>query len=349
MLCTVREMAVAQRECDAGALKGRIFSMQRFSIQDGPGIRTTVFLKGCPLRCAWCSNPESQNMGPEVMVRQQKCEGCGECVAACPREAAVLVEGRVTIDRARCDLCMDCVEACPTGALEVTGEEITIEEAVHECSQDEPFYRNSDGGVTLSGGEPLYQPEFALHFLKACKEKGLSTALDTSGYAPWEVLEEILMYTDLVLFDVKHVDPEMHRKGTGVENDIILANLRKTIDSRKARVWIRIPLIPGYNDSEENIRAVASLLARTPGRGIRGQSLNSNAGTGRQSPSSVTVPEFPCVEKISLLDYHEWGKPKYGFLGRDYPFEGEPSEGQEKLERLKGIMEAAGLSVTIGH
>jgi pyruvate formate lyase activating enzyme len=293
--------------------------MQRFSIQDGPGIRTSVFVKGCPLRCAWCSNPESQNPDPEVMVRQQKCQGCGECVAACPREAAALVEGRVAIDRARCDLCMDCVEACPTGALEVTGEEITIEQAVHECCQDEPFYRNSDGGVTLSGGEPLHQPEFALHFLRACKDKALSTALDTCGHAPWEVLEQTLAYTDLVLFDLKHLDPEMHLRGTGVRNDLILENLRKTAASGRAGVWVRIPVIPGYNDSEEHARAVASLLEKMP------------------------------VEKISLLDYHEWGKPKYGFLGMDYPFEGEPSEDQERLDGLKGIMEAAGLTVTIGH
>jgi pyruvate formate lyase activating enzyme len=244
---------------------------------------------------------------------------------------------------------MDCVEACPTGALELSGEEITIEEAVHECCQDEPFYKNSDGGVTLSGGEPLYQPEFALHFLRACKEKSLSTALDTCGYAPWEVLEEILAYTDLVLLDVKHLDPEMHRKGTGVTNDLILENLRRMTASRQARVWIRIPLIPGYNDSEEHARAVATAMAKMPGRGIRGPSHNTNAGTGRQSPSSVTVPEFPCVEKISLLAYHEWGKPKYGFLGRDYPFEAKVIEDQERLERMRDILEAEGLSVTIGH
>ena len=312
-------MAVAHKESDAGAPKGRIFSMQRYSIQDGPGIRTTVFVKGCPLRCAWCSNPESQNLHPEIMVRRQKCEGCGECAQACSPDAIHLVEGLVTIDRARCDLCMDCVEACPTGALEVTGQEITIEEAVDECCQDEPFYKNSDGGVTLSGGEPLYQPEFALHFLKACKDKSLSTALDTCGHAPWEVLEEILAYTDLVLFDVKHLDPEMHRKGTGVENDLILANLRKTIDSRKARVWIRIPLIPGYNDSEEHARAVATAMAKMP------------------------------VEKISLLAYHEWGKPKYDFLGKDYSFEGGVTEDPARLERIKEILESEGLFVTMGH
>jgi len=214
---------------------------------------------------------------------------------------------------------MECVEVCPTGSLEVSGKEITIEEAVHECCQDEPFYKNSDGGVTLSGGEPLYQPDFARQFLKACKEKGLHTALDTCGYAPWEVFEGILAYADLVLYDVKHLDPEMHLWGTGVENGLILDNLRKTADCGRARVWIRIPLIPGYNDSEEH----AGDLARTV--------------------------EKMSVEKVSLLNYHEWGKPKYGFLGREYPFEGKDIEDQEKSERWMDIIEAGGLSVTIGH
>ncbi len=313
-------MVAGHKESHAGAPTGRIFSIQRYSIQDGPGIRTTVFVKGCPLRCKWCSNPESQNLHAEVMARRQKCEGCGECMAACPRDAIELVEGVVHIHRSRCDLCMECVEACPTGTLEVTGKEITVEEAVEECSRDEPFYRNSDGGVTLSGGEPLYQPEFALHFLRACKERSLSTALDTCGHAPWEVLEGILAYTDLVLFDVKHLDPGMHCEGTGVKNDLILENLRKTSASGGTRVWIRIPLIPGYNDSEEHARALADLLGTMP------------------------------VEKISLLDYHEWGKPKYEFLGRKYPLERDgPEDRERRLEGTKEIIESAGLCVTIGH
>ncbi len=316
----MRDMAVAPKEdTDPAARRGRIFSIQRYSIQDGPGIRTTVFFKGCPLRCKWCSNPESQGSLPEVMVRRPKCEGCGECVKACPRGAVDLVEGRVHIDRSLCDLCMDCVEACPTGALEVTGREITVGEALHECCQDEPFYRNSDGGVTLSGGEPLYQPEFALHLLKACKEKALSTALDTCGYASWEVLDAILVYTDLVLFDLKHLDPETHRMGTGVENERILQNLRKMTDFGRARVWIRIPLIPGFNDSEEHARAVAKVLAGMP------------------------------VEKVSLLSYHEWGRPKYESLGRDYPFEGRDRDDEEKVGKIKVLLESEGLPVTIGH
>jgi pyruvate formate lyase activating enzyme len=298
---------------------GQIFSIQRYSLQDGPGIRTTVFFKGCPLRCVWCSNPESQNPYPEIMARSLKCEGCGECVKVCPR-GAVSLNGVVSlIDRSICDRCMKCVEVCPSGALETTGKGITIEEAVHECSLDEPFYRNSKGGVTLSGGEPLYQPEFAFRLLKECKAKGLHTALDTCGYAPWEVFQGVLAFTDLILFDVKHLNPEKHRMGTGIGNDIILENLRKLINSRQARLWIRIPLIPGYNDSEAQIREVARLAAKET------------------------------VEKVSVLSYHEWGKPKYGFLGREYPFKGQTREDQFQLETLKRIIESEGLSITIGH
>lgn len=306
-------------EREAGLLKGRVFSIQRYSIQDGPGIRTTVFVKGCPLRCKWCANPESQSPDPEILVRRQKCRGCGECVKACKRGAVEVVEGVVRIRRSLCDLCMDCVEACPTGTLEVTGREMTIDEAVRECCQDEPFYRNSDGGVTLSGGEPLVQPAFALHFLRACKEKSLHTVLDTCGYAPWEVLEAVLAYTDLVLFDVKHLDPAMHRQGTGVENALILENLRKTTAAGRSKVWIRIPLVPGYNDSEEHARAVADAVAAMP------------------------------VEKISLLPYHEWGKPKYEFLGREYPFRGGGPGDRERLEAFEGVLAAEGICVTIGH
>lgn len=312
-------MEAAPSKRDAEGPRGRVFSIQRYSLQDGPGIRTTVFLKGCPLRCTWCSNPESQSPHAELMVRRQKCEGCGECVEACPRGAIELREDGVHVDRLICDLCLKCVEACTTGALECRGQEITVREALEECCRDEPFYRNSGGGVTVSGGEPLYQPEFTRELSRECRRSGLNTALDTCGYAPWEVLEEILAYTDLVLFDLKHLDPEMHRRGTGADNGLILENLRKTAESRHARVWIRIPLIPGYNDSEEHARAVASALAKMP------------------------------VEKVSLLSYHEWGKPKYGFLGRDYPLEGAASEDQERLERIERILRSEGLCVTIGH
>ena len=305
------------REMDGG--KGLVFSIQRYSIHDGPGIRTTIFFKGCPLRCKWCSNPESLNPYPEIMFREAKCNGCGKCLEICSPEAIALDEDSVQVDRSKCDLCMKCVDICLAGAIEITGRYTTVEEVVEECGKDELFYRNSGGGVTLSGGEPLHQPEFALNLLKACKERGLSTALDTSGYASWDVLDSVLQYTDLILYDIKHIDSEMHYSGTGVKNDLILGNFKRIVDTKRARVWIRVPVIPNYNDSEQHIERLAIALTEMP------------------------------VEKISLLGYHEWGKPKYGFLGRDYPLDGSVPPSQERLEKLRDIIQSKGLEVTVGY
>jgi pyruvate formate lyase activating enzyme len=300
------------------AMEGMIFSIQRYSIQDGPGIRTTVFMKGCPLQCRWCSNPESQNPYPEIMVRRQKCQACGRCVESCESGAINLVDDAAHINRSVCVRCMSCVDACPTGTLEIVGKSMSLEEVVEESSRDELFYQNSGGGVTLSGGEPLYQPEFTYHLLKSCKERALSTALDTCGYAPWENLESILRFTDLILFDLKHLDPEMHLEGTGVRNELIRDNLKRIVLGGKTRVWIRIPVITGYNDSEQYMMDLA-----------------------------VSVRDMP-VEKISLLGYHEWGKSKYASLGREYPLDGTAALDEERLDRLRSIMESEGLSVTIG-
>ena len=299
--------------------KGLIFSIQRYSIQDGPGIRTTVFLKSCPLRCRWCSNPESQNPFPEIMVRAQKCQACGQCVESCEKGAVAIVDGTACIDRSVCNRCMDCVAVCPTGTLESTGQYMRLEDVVEEVSRDELFYKNSGGGVTLSGGEPLAQPDFALNFLKRCKERLLSTALDTSGYVKWDILDRVLEYTDLVLFDVKHLDPELHFQATHVYNDLILENLDKIIRADRSRVWIRVPVISGFNDSEEYARHLARRLHGMP------------------------------VEKISLLHFHEWGKPKYAFLGREYPCSDTDSLAKETLNHLKDILEDEGLCVTIDY
>jgi len=300
--------------------KGLIFNIQRYSIQDGPGIRTTIFVKGCPLRCKWCSNPESQNAYPEILVRVQKCQGCGKCMEMCENDAIDLDDGVVHINRPLCTLCMKCVEVCPTGTLDITGKVMTVDQLVEEASRDEIFYDNSGGGVTLSGGEPLSQPEFAVNFLKKCKEEfSLNTAVDTCGYARWEDFERILPYTDVILFDLKNLDPEKHLEGTGVKNDIILENLRKIVDANQARVWVRIPVITGYNDSEEHMAQLAEMLKDMP------------------------------VEKISLLGYHEYGKPKYAFLGREYPYEGTPFLEEGRLEQLKEFLESKGLTLTIGY
>ena len=305
-------------EPDTGT-HGVVFSIQRFSLQDGPGIRTTVFLKGCPLRCQWCSNPESQNPHPEIMYRSQQCQKCGTCAEVCEIGAITLTDDVPGLDRDTCTLCMACVEACPSGALEISGKRMTLEEVVDEACRDELFYTNSGGGVTLSGGEPLSQPEFAVRFLQECGDRSIHTALDTSGHAPWQIMERVLEHVDLVLFDLKHLSPDSHMKGTQAKNDLILENLRKTLDSGETRVWIRIPVIPGYNDTGPYLQELA-----------------------------LAVGEMR-AEKVSLLGYHEWGRSKYEALGRKYPCDEVRALSEARLELARRTMESQGIEVTIDH
>lgn len=297
---------------------GIIFNIQRYSIHDGPGIRTTVFLKGCPLRCKWCANPESINPYPEIFFREERCNQCGNCLEACSRKAITINESGVQIDRTKCDSCLKCEEVCHTSAISRIGKKITVEEVVTEVMLDEPFYNNSGGGITISGGEPLYQAKFTLNLLKECKNRSLHTALDTSGYAKWEVLDEILNYTDLVLFDIKHLNQEEHQKGTGLGNELILTNLEKILKKGK-RVWARIPVIPNYNNSHQYIETLEKFLSRKP------------------------------IEKVSLLKYHEWGRHKYKLLGREYPLREAPPISDGKMQSLKSILESHGLKVTIDY
>lgn len=300
---------------------GLVSNIQRYSIQDGPGIRTTVFLKGCPLRCKWCSNPECLNPYAEIMIEGEACAKCETCVDICPLQCVVFDEEKEKprIDRATCNLCMECVEACKKGALKVVGEYMRVEEVREEILKDELFYRNSSGGVTLSGGEPLYQKDFTLQLLKECKKAYLHTALDTSGYADWDVWKEVLKYTDLVLFDIKHMDSERHKEGTGVENEMIIENAARV--AKVVRMWIRIPVIPGYNDDEENIRRVAEFASRIG------------------------------AEKVSLLGYHELGRVKYECLDKLYFLRNVHSIVERDLDKLKRLIESYdnGLKVTIGY
>ena len=297
---------------------GIIFNIQRYSIHDGPGIRTTVFLKGCPLRCRWCSNPESINLYPEIFFRQEKCDQCGKCVDVCTPKAITISESSIQINRVKCNLCMKCEDICTLDAINHIGEKLTVNEVVTEVMRDELFYNNSGGGVTISGGEPLYQIEFTLNLLKEFKKKSLHTTIDITGYAKSEDLDKILPYTDLILFDIKHLNPEMHQKGTGVTNEIILKNFERCL-IKGMKVWVRLPVIPDFNDSNQYMDKLASFLSKKS------------------------------IEKISLLKYHEWGRHKYKYLDRIYPLKDINFISDEQIQDFKNIIESYGLKVTLDY
>ena len=302
------------------SVQGVIFNIQHYSIHDGPGIRTTVFIKGCPLRCLWCQNPESQLLQPEVFFNQEKCVGCGQCVVVCPCGAIEIQEGKARTNRERCKGRGKCAEVCPYEARSLMGRHVTAGEVFHEVAKDEVFYESSGGGVTLSGGEPLAQPEFAAAILRLCKKAGLHTAVDTCGYAAWETVKEVLQYADLVLFDFKHMEPAKHQEYTGVPNRLILENAKRIYRELRRSMWARIPVVPGYNSTKENIRATAEFISRELGSRV----------------------------KVHLLPYHKMGEVKYKRLEReDGVLHIEPLE-EEKMEELKKIVESFGLETVIG-
>ena len=240
-------------------VRGTIFNIQHYSIHDGPGIRTNVFLKGCPLRCLWCSNPESQKQVPQLMFRADRCTECGACISACPASAISLQDQRIQNDRSLCTGCGACAAVCPNEAREIIGTSVTAGEVFDEVAQDTLFYAK-DGGVTLTGGEVLAQPAFSAAILQLCKQAKIHTAIETCGFADWSALEEVLQYTDLVLYDLKEMDPALHRKYTGVDNNQILENLKKIDGQMALEIWVRVPLIPGYNDDKENLLATARFV-----------------------------------------------------------------------------------------
>lgn len=268
--------------------RGVIFDIQGYSIHDGPGIRTTVFLKGCPLRCGWCQNPESHSPLPELLFAAEQCAGCGRCVPACPHQA-IRLQGAVSVtDRRLCQGAGACARACPNDARAIVGRWATTEEVFEAVAADAMFYRESGGGVTLSGGEPLAQAEFSTSILRKCKEAGFHTALDTCGYAPWPVFEQVLRYVDLVLYDFKHMDAAEHRKLTGVPNDLILDNARRIHRELSIPILARLALVPGFNDSADNLESTARFIA---------------------DELSPAVP-------IHLLPYHRLGTTKWERLDR---------------------------------
>jgi glycyl-radical enzyme activating protein len=298
--------------------RGIIFNIQRFSVHDGPGIRTTVFMKGCPLRCPWCSNPESQDSAPSLMARDVLCQGCGACVEACAQGAITLTpEAGRRIDRGKCTGCLACVPACLYHSLHICGVSMEAGEVLEEVLKDRIFYKNSGGGMTISGGEPLAQSGFVIQILEQCKRAGLHTALDTTGYGPWADLEALLPLIDLLLFDIKHLDSAEHQRTTGVGNELILENLEKA--ASLVPVWLRIPLIAGFNDSPDHIKKIA-LLGKTRG-----------------------------AQKISLLPFHEGGRAKNEQLGRPDELAEVKAPSDAHIHTLQGIVEQAGLKATIGN
>jgi pyruvate formate lyase activating enzyme len=292
-------------------LHGLIFNIQRFSIHDGPGIRTTVFLKGCPATCWWCHNPESQSVHPEIMVREGRCLRCGACAEVCPdglHRAAVC-----------CLHCGRCAEACPTGARLLAGTRMGVDEVLAEALRDSVFYRESGGGVTFSGGEPLLQFPFLEELLRACREAGVHTAVDTCGFAPWDRLLAVAAQTDLFLFDLKSMNPERHYSATGVPNGPILENL-KALAAVHGDIRIRIPVIPGFNDDPESLEALARMAA--------------------------SLPELP---PVSLLPYNQLGFEKSARLGRPSRRAVPPPPSRARMEEAAAVFRRAGLETRVGR
>ena len=303
----------------AGDITGAIFNIQRYSIHDGPGIRTTAFLKGCPLRCLWCQNPESQIMRPEIFFVSENCTGCGACAEVCPQGAIEVLQGCSRTDRALCIGCGKCTEVCPNEARNLMGRSQTAQQVFQELAADEIFYQRSGGGVTLSGGEPLAQPEFATEVLRLCKGASIHTALDTCGYAPWETMRQVLEYVDLVLYDFKHMDPQQHETYTGASNEVILENAKR-IQQLGIPMLARVPVIPGFNDTAENLSATARFIATELGDSIR----------------------------VHLLPYHRLGETKHERMEQPGKAIAAESPSDEQMEQMREVYESFGLEVYLG-
>lgn len=267
--------------------KGILFNVQRFSVHDGPGIRTTLFFKGCPLRCQWCHNPEGYRQQRELSFQSAKCIGCGACLAACPSGAHASRDGAHVLLREKCTACGACASACPTGALSILGEIYTAGQAAEAALRDAPFYADG-GGATLSGGEPMAQPEFALAIARILREKGVSVCVETSGHCPPAALQAIVPYVQCFLFDIKETDPARHKAFTGVDNARILENFR-LLDRLGAQTVLRCPIIPGVNDTDAHFAAIRALKA-----------------------------QYACIQSAEIMAYHDIGKTKWEALGKPY-------------------------------
>ena len=299
-------------------MTGLVFNIQRYSIHDGPGIRTTVFMKGCPLSCTWCHNPEGLLPEPELLIVPDRCTGCGACLEACPNPTVAGPDGRERTDREACTSCGRCVEVCVAGARRLVGDRVSVNEVVSEIERDLPFYEETGGGATFSGGEPLAQPDFLLACLRECRDRRIATAVDTSGAAERELILEVAGATDLFLYDLKLIDEELHEKHTGASLAPLIENLR-AIDDAGAPVVIRFPLVPGVTDERSNIEALGKLI----------ESLDN-------------------TRAVHVLPFHRTASDKYTRLDRAWEHGGlEPAAADRTAEAAK-LLEGFGLTVSIG-
>lgn len=298
--------------------KGLVSDIQKFSIHDGPGIRTVVFLKGCPLKCLWCSNPETQNEEPEIMFSEDFCLKCQRCVSSCSVSAIKKDNfSSERIDRDLCIGCGNCVDVCPSNALILRGKWMTVNEVILEVEKDIQFYRSSGGGVTISGGEPLLQSVFLEKLLKECKNRNIHTAIETTGFSKWEEINRILDYVDLFLYDIKIANSDKHISATEVPNEIIVDNLEKIVNRNKD-VIIRMPLIPKFTAIEENIIEIARMAKKIG------------------------------VNKINILPYHKFGEGKYKKIGKEYSLHDLKTLEENLVEEFKSLIEKYGLEVSVG-
>lgn len=302
-------------EGPAGPPIGTVFSIERYAVHDGGGIRTLVYFKGCPLRCLWCANPEGLEARPQLFSFPERCIGCGHCEAACPHGAARPADPTVP---PACVGCGRCADVCPADARRLFGQQMSVADVLQVVLKDRAFYRNSGGGITLSGGEPTAQADFARALLAACRRQGLDTAMETCGQTSFPLLAGLAEYLDLILYDLKHMDREAHRQLTGAPNDLILENLTR-LGALGVPVLVRVPVIPGHNDDPANLKATAAFAAGVPS-----------------------------VQAVELLPYHNYGTGKYPRCGRAYPLTDLPLPTRERMRELAAIIESEGVPCRVG-